>query len=333
MELDINLPVKETFLGRKIESMKDEVDFWYEAGYDHYPHFLHPFPGIENAHGVTESVHTREGRYSVYGDGPSTRGWVEEGKGVIDSWESFEKYAWIKVEDVDFARLEEAAEVLPDGMAIVPVYGCILNSSQWLMGLENFCLKMYDEPDLVAAVIERVGELIYSTLRAAADMDRVGAIWYGDDLGYTTGLFAPPAFLREHVFPCMRKIGDVCRDKDIPFIFHSDGDVNDIMGDIIACGVNCLHPIEPKPMDIVQLKSEYGDRLALAGNIDLSYTLTLGPPEGVEAEVRERIRMVGPGGGYCVGSSNAVPDYVPIENFCAMIDATFEYGKYPLELD
>ncbi len=85
-------------------------------------------------------------------------------------------------------------------------------------------------------------------------------------------------------------------------------------------------------MDIAELKRRVGDRLCLIGNIDLGYTLTRGTPAEVDAEVRERIRTVGPGGGYCVGSSNSITSYVPLANYNAMREAVFRYGRYPLQL-
>ena len=60
------------------------------------------------------------------------------------------------------------------------------------------------------------------------------------------------------------------------------------------------------------------------------YTLTRGTPAQVAEEVRRRIREIGPGGGYCVGSSNSIPNYVPLDNHRAMLEATSEYGRYPL---
>ena len=102
------------------------------------------------------------------------------------------------------------------------------------------------------------------------------------------------------------------------------------MDDFIDCGVNALHPIEPKAMDIVELKKKWAGNLCLIGNIDLAYTLTRGTPEETDAEVKERIRTLGPGGGYVVCSSNSVPDYVKPENYKAMVEAVKKYGKYPL---
>jgi uroporphyrinogen decarboxylase len=107
-----------------------------------------------------------------------------------------------------------------------------------------------------------------------------------------------------------------------------------VLDDLIALGLNALHPIEPKAMDIHELKTKYGHKLALFGNIDLGYTLTegLGSPKAVRAEVREKIRTLAPGGGYGVASGAGATRYVALENFNAMREATFEYGVYPIRL-
>ena len=70
----------------------------------------------------------------------------------------------------------------------------------------------------------------------------------------------------------------------------------------------------------------------LIGNLDLGYTLTRGTPEEVIEETKGLIRDVAPGGGYCVGSSNTVPYYVPAANYTAMVEATLEFGGYPIRI-
>jgi uroporphyrinogen decarboxylase len=200
------------------------------------------------------------------------------------------------------------------------------------MGFEAFCRAIKRAPALVADMYEKVGAAQYRILDIATDFDCVGGIRFADDLGYAEGLMVSPAHLRQHFFPWLKACVELAHRKGKVFIFHTDGDVRLVLEDIIACGVDGLHPIEPKAMDIVELKRTVGSRIALCGNIDLGYTLTRGTPEEVAAEVRERIRVLAPGGGYVLGSSNSVPEYVPLENFNAMREACFRYGRYPISL-
>jgi uroporphyrinogen decarboxylase len=120
----------------------------------------------------------------------------------------------------------------------------------------------------------------------------------------------------------------------MPFIMHSDGNLWPVLDDLIALGVQALHPIEPKAKDIYDLKRRYGARVAIFGKIDLGYKLISGEgrPENVRAEVRQRIKDLAPGGGYAVASGSGVTRYVTLENFNAMREATFEYGVYPIRL-
>jgi len=162
------------------------------------------------------------------------------------------------------------------------------------------------------------------------DFDCIGAIRMPDDLGHTGGTMVSPKFLRRYIFPMHKEIGERVRAKGLLYMFHSDGRLYEVIDDLIECGYQSLHPCEPASMDIVELKRKYGGRLSLCGNINLDSTLTLGSPRDVEEEVKLRIRAVGPGGGYCCGSSNSVPEYVPYENYIAMIETTQRHGTYPI---
>jgi uroporphyrinogen decarboxylase len=132
----------------------------------------------------------------------------------------------------------------------------------------------------------------------------------------------------------MEELAGLAHAAAMPFIMHSDGRLVQVLDDLVALGLNALHPIEPKAMDIYELRAKYGRRLALFGNIDLGYTLTegRGNPEAVRAEVREKIKALAPGGGYGVASGAGATRYVTLENFNAMREATFEYGACPIDL-
>ncbi len=83
-------------------------------------------------------------------------------------------------------------------------------------------------------------------------------------------------------------------------------------------------------MDIEKIKKQYGDKVALWGNIDLVHTLPYGTIEEVEAEVKERICKIGKGGGFILGTANSITDFCKVENVMAMSRAVKKYGKYPL---
>jgi uroporphyrinogen decarboxylase len=320
---------KAGFLGREIHSLEDQLEFWHMAGFDY----------ITLSSGILEPVRAPEGMTikgdsvgTEYGDGRE-REWAHEHEGVITNWEAFEKYPWPTVDDFDFSNWDALDKTLPAGMKGVLLLGKIYTTVWMFMGAETFFNALENDPELVGAMFDKVGKVQYDTFMRVIEHPSVGAVLNPDDIAHNTGLLIHPKYLRKYVFPWYKKIGDVCREKDIGFVFHSDGDCTEAMDDMIDSGFHGFNPVQPNAMDIEAVKQKWGDRLCLIGNLNLDSTLTLGSPEDVRAEVYERIRTIGPGGGYMVASSNSITDYVPLENMKAMIDATFEFGKYPIELE
>jgi len=199
-------------------------------------------------------------------------------------------------------------------------------------GLEWTLKAAVHDPKRFEKLLNKFGEVSVRDFIAWAQCD-IKAFISHDDICMTEGPLFSPTWLRRHLFPWYRQIAEIARAHDLPMIFHSDGDIRPVIPDLIEMGFHALHPIEPKAMDIVELKRTYGGRLCLCGNIDLCYTLPRGTPEEVRAEVRQRIKDCGPRGGYCLGSANSVPEYVPLQNYLAMLDAWWDFGRYPLALD
>ncbi len=338
VEFSVDADVKAAFLGRRVESLRDEVEFWSRAGYDFVP--LQTGirsvirPGLSAGEGRAATPRQRPGRgaYSIYSAEDRTITWAEEGRGVITNLEEFERFPWPDPDRMDLTAFEEVRGYLPPGMKVIAYMGWTFTAVWTLMGMETFCYALYEQPELIRRMYDRIWWIQSRVLLRVLEFDHVGAVTHPDDLAYSEALIVSPQHLRQYVFPWYRWSCTMVRERGLPSIFHSDGRLTSVLEDILACGFNALHPIEPKAMDIAELKRRIGDRLCLIGNIDLGYTLTRGTPAEVEAEVRERIRTVGPGGGYCVGSSNSITSYVPLENYNALREAAFRYGTYPLAL-
>lgn len=270
-------------------------------------------------------------RYSVYSSKEVEKVWAKENKGVITTAKNFEKYPWPEPEREDFSVYEEVKKYLPQGMKVIAVVGKVFTATWMLMGFNTFCYILTENPKLVEAIFNRIGEIQLEVFKKVVEFDSIGAIWAVDDIAYGTGLIVSPEILRNYIFPWYKKMGDICKEKGLPFIYHSDGNLWEVMDDLIDIGFNALHPIEPMAMDIKELKEKVGGKLCLLGNIDLD-RLSRGTPKEIKDMVRENIKNIAPGGGYCIGSSNSVTNYVPLKNYKALLEATFEYGRYPLDL-
>lgn len=320
---------KDAFMGRPIRTLRDHVDFWHQAGFD----FVTASSGILEPVRAPEGMMVRgEAVHTEYGDKVS-REWAYTHEGVLTNWEKFEKYRWPTVDDFDLSKWDAFDRILPKGMKSILLLGKIYTTAWMYMGAETFFNALEQDEALVAAIIDRIGRIQYETFLRVIDHPSVGAVLNPDDIAFNTGLLVHPKYLRKYVFPWYQKMGKICREKGIGFIFHSDGDCTEAMEDLIGCGFNGFNPIQPNAMDIVEVKKRWGKQICLIGNINLDSTLTLGTPEDVRAEVFERIRTIAPGGGYMAASSNSITDYVPVKNMRALLDATYEFGKYPILLE
>ena len=339
-EGSIHEDIKSEFLGRPVKDLESEAAFWMKAGYDYAPLTVglrQIIRGeLDGLMGVTDVETTvlkpAEARYNPFREETSVRMWAEEGEGIITDEKAFDAFPWPKAEAFNYTALDQITSYLPPGAKAIVNVGYIFMATWMLMGLETFCTALADNPDLVGKVFERVGTIQEEVVRIVLDYDCVGALRMPDDMAYTTGLIVSPDAMRRHVFPWHKRIGDLVHKKGLPYLLHSDGQLYEVLDDLIDCGYDGIHPIEPAAMDIAYLKREYGDRLSLCGNIDLGYTLTRGKPEEVEEEVKIRLREIAPGGGYGVGSSNSIPEYVPYENYMAMRESVLRYGRYPIQL-
>jgi|UPI0003A8A804 uroporphyrinogen decarboxylase len=319
VELGIHNSIKARFIGRPINSLADEVEFWLRAGYDYIK--LQPKadfnPGglfLQDATNTTTNL-----------DGSVVRKWATEGKGIITDWQSFEQYQFPKESDFDYSAFEQVKSLLPEGMGVIGQYGDIFTMVWELMGFEQFAYATFDQPNLIQALFDKIGNLVLSMFRYFADSDVVDVLWYSDDIAYVSGPMISPQLLRKYFFPWLKKIGDLAKASHKPLIYHTDGLLYTLMDDIIAAGVDALHPIEPKAMSLKETKQRWGEQLCLIGHVDVDL-LARGTPEQIRQQVRQNIQEAGYNGGYCVGSGNSIPEYVNFANYVAMLEAAREFG-------
>jgi uroporphyrinogen decarboxylase len=257
--------------------------------------------------------------------------WNLETHSFVKTREDFEKFPWEIAGELDFSSFYKVKELLPEGMKVIAVSGKIFTLTWMLMGFNHFALSLIMDEKLVADVFRKVAEIQFKGLTRIFELPYVDAVWVVDDLAFGTGPMISPQAYRDHVFPWYREMADRCHRNNRIFFMHSDGDLWQLMEDIIDVGVDVLQPIDPSCMDIVKVKHVYGDRLCLVGNV-ANELLRSGTTAEVEERVKALIRDLAPGGGYCVGAGNSVPDWAKFENFMAMRNAALKYGSYPIAI-
>jgi uroporphyrinogen decarboxylase len=321
-EFTIDKNIKESIIKRPIKTIEDDIEFFFTAGYDHYWFYIQ---------GCVPPERREDRRFlEKYGKNNSF-GWSSS-KGWISSWDEFKEYPWDILEEIDFSKVTEIAGLLPDNMKTIINIGPFFSGVWRTMGIAEFSYSLLNNISLIEAIVNKIGESLMYIAKHVLPLDHVQGIMLGDDLAFSEGLMVSPEFLRKFIFPFEKKIGEIAHSHKKLFLRHSDGKLYDIMEDFIDfCGYDALNPFEPKAMDIDEVKKKWGEKVAIVGNIDVDL-LIRGTPEDIRKLTLKRIKTLGPGGGYALGSSNSIESHVKIENYVMMLNTLFEYGNYPINI-
>ena len=219
----------------------------------------------------------------------------------------------------------DRSRVLVTGEICFPVQ----DRAHLLMGIDNFCLALMDQPDKVRFLLQRITDYQIGFVRRYGEM---GAnISRGlDDYGGQQALMLGPKLWRKFIKPDLARIVAATKQGGARFWLHSCGHVMEIIPDLIEIGVDILDPVQVRANDQALAKRLYGDQITFMGGIDTQHLLTSGTPEAITAEVKERIRLLAPGGGYILAPDTLVP--VSEANYRAYLEAGERYGRYPIQV-
>ena len=205
----------------------------------------------------------------------------------------------------------------------------VLNSLFNLFGFENTLLRLALEPKVIDRAIAHIEAFSLSVCRKMLDATKGVAdiVWYGDDFASQKGMLFSPELWRRFFKPTYRRHFELFKSFGLKVWFHSCGTFRPVLGDLVDIGMDVWETVQAHlPGNEPEIiKREYGKDLAFFGAINTQRTLPFGTPQDVRREVRERIRVLGRGGGYICGGDHAILPDIPIDNVLAMIDEARRY--------
>ena len=187
------------------------------------------------------------------------------------------------------------------------------------VGMEDALAYMIEEPEFLHALLDKILEFNLRVLDIFNEYP-FDAIYFGDDWGQQKGMIMGPRFWREFIKPRMAKMYARARENGKFVIQHSCGDVQEIFDDLIEIGLDCYQTFQPEIYDLRAIKAKYGDRLCFWGGISTQRDLPVCTPEEIRRIVRETAEIMGPGGGYILAPTHAIPQDARPENVLAMLE-------------
>ena len=202
--------------------------------------------------------------------------------------------------------------------------GDLWERATFLCGMERLLLWLALEPAFVQALLRGIADYILATMDILLARFAFDGIAVSDDYGTQKSMLISPEAWRRFVRPLLAEIFARGKAAGRTVFLHSCGNVRPIVPDLIALGLDVLHPIQPEAMDIFELKREFGRDLAFCGGLGTQRLMARGTPREIRAEVWRLKQVMGQGGGYILEPGITLQADVPLANLLALIDAARE---------
>lgn len=313
-ELFMDQPVYEFFAERKWDTedpsgyLKLVIDASYNAGYDYASTLAANlfFPTQERESAETVSM---------------------SGDGIISDWDSFYAYPWPDVSTLDFSGLLTIQDYLPKGMKLaIMTPGGLLECVTSLVGYVNMCMMLYDDPELIGAIFEKVGQIHLEYFEKAVAYDTVGFLLCSDDWGFNTQTLLAVEDLRKYVFPWYKKIVAAAHKNGKPVVLHSCGYMMDIMEDNIEdMKFDAKHSFEDNIFSVEDSYRKWGNRITILGGLDMQFLYSASCQE-IKERCRKLLELTRENGRYALGTGNSMAKFIPYEKYVAIIEAANEFN-------
>ncbi len=272
-----------------------------------------------------------------YLDGfPSDYSGLSEAMGKV-VWQALAHSPWDNAGNPGFwQQLREKALYLRENTdrALMIVCGC--NLFEWgtfLRRMDNFLMDLYLEPEEVERLLDALMEKHLATLEKVCNAvgDIVDILRFGDDLGMDSGPFMAPEVYRKLFKPRHKMLCDyVKKHSGMKTFLHSCGSIYKLLPDLIEAGYDIINPVQTTchEMEPEKLKKEFGSDIVFwGGGSDTRHILNRGNPAQVKEDVKRRLEIFAPGGGFVFNPiHNIMPD-VPPANIAAMFEAVDEFYR------
>lgn len=220
-----------------------------------------------------------------------------------------------------FSNAENIIAADADQHFIIPNFGFALFERAWaLRGLDDFMIDMALDPVYTGALLDRIVDIQLVLIKRFLALGVDGG-YFGDDYGAQKNMLFSPRMWRKFIKPRLAVLFTPFKDAGLPIILHSDGQIQEILPDLIEIGLTVLNPVQPEVLDHSMLRKTLGHRLAYYGGISSQTVLPTGSPQEVRKAVKNTIQELSVDGtGLLIAPSHRLMTDVPLSNFEVLMD-------------
>lgn len=217
----------------------------------------------------------------------------------------------------------EVAAIHDAGRVAVGGRECTFFEHAWYVrGMDNLFMDLHEDNGIADWLLDwytdRAVQNVKGYARAGVDV-----IALGDDVGTQRGMMLAVDSWRTQMKPRLKRVIDAIRatQQDHIYIrYHSDGNITDILEDLIELGIDILNPVQPECMDPGEVIPAYQDRLAFWGMVGTQTTMPFGTPDEVRQVVRDCKALAEGGAALVIAPTHVLEPDVPWDNIHALVD-------------
>jgi len=233
-----------------------------------------------------------------------------------------------------FEAVKKAIERYGKEKWIIGSCQCSIFEAAWyLRGLDTFMMDLAMEEDYAEVLLDKVmtypAKIGLKFIELGVDM-----IWLGDDIATQRNMMISPEMWRKffkqryaEMFSAFKKANP-----DIKLCYHSCGNLEAVVDELVEIGLDVLNPIQPMAMNPAEFKKRFGKKLTMYGALDVQNIMPFGSPAQVREEVKELIQSCAPGGGFILSPAHHIQSDTSIENVEAFYQAARDFGQYPISV-
>jgi len=203
--------------------------------------------------------------------------------------------------------------------------GNLFERSWYMRGFETLLADLLVEKEIVHGIMSRVTDFFveYATRALEAANGEADLYFTADDIGGQDGLLMSLPLWEEMIKPYHVRLNKALKKFNVKIVYHTDGAIMDALDGLVDMGIDVVEALQfdARGMDPAEMKRRVGGKIGFHGGVSVQSTLPFGTPQEVEAEVRERIKILGEGGGYICAPSHAIQAGTPPENVLAFFRA------------
>jgi uroporphyrinogen decarboxylase len=251
-----------------------------------------------------------------------------EGAETVDELESYPH--WPSPDDIDVDGLVRKMELFPEHCVFGGMWGPFLEQAMLMAGMEHFMIMAYENPEFIDCLLDKTASFYLECNARIFEKagDKMQIFFMGDDYGTQESLLFSPDMWRRFIKPRLKKLHAQAKGYGYLVMQHSCGSIVNILQDMIDIGLDGIHPIQvtARGMDPRKLKDSFGDKVYFAGSFDAMRILVNGTKEGIDEQVKDRMRILGENGGFIFRPSQGFLSEIPMDNIIYMCQMAYKHG-------